>query len=66
VDQLKMSRTPVHEAIIRLESEGFPCVLPRRGVQILKLSADDMRETYDVIIALEGMAGALIAARRKA
>jgi DNA-binding GntR family transcriptional regulator len=64
-EQLKMSRTPVHEAIIRLESEGFLRVLPRRGVQILRLSADDMRETYDVIIALEGMAGALIAARSK-
>ncbi len=62
-EQLKMSRTPVHEALIRLESEGFLRVLPRRGVQILRLSADDMRETYDVIIALEGMAGALIAAR---
>jgi DNA-binding GntR family transcriptional regulator len=64
-EQLKMSRTPVHEAIIRLESEGLLRVLPRRGVQILRLSAGDMRETYDVIIALEGMAGALIAARPK-
>lgn len=64
-EQLEMSRTPVHEAIIRLESEGFLRVLPRRGVQILQLSADDMRETYDVIIALEGMAGALIAGRAK-
>jgi len=64
-EQLNMSRTPVHEAIIRLESEGLLRVLPRKGVQILRLSADDMRETYDVIIALEGMAGALIAARPK-
>jgi DNA-binding GntR family transcriptional regulator len=60
--QLNMSRTPVHEAVIRLESEGFLRVLPRRGVQIVRLSADDMRETYDLIIALEGMAAALIAA----
>jgi DNA-binding GntR family transcriptional regulator len=59
-----MSRTPVHEAIIRLENEGFLRVLPRRGVQVLRLSADDMRDTYDVIIALEGMAAALIAGRR--
>src|SRR5258706_4630936 len=64
-EQLKMSRTPVHEAIIRLESEGFLRVLPRRGVEILRLSADDMREIYDVIVALEGMAGTLLAARSK-
>jgi DNA-binding GntR family transcriptional regulator len=60
-EQLKMSRTPVHEAVIRLQNEGFLRVLPRRGVQILRLSAEDMRDTYDVIIALEGMAAALIA-----
>ena len=40
-EQLKMSRTPVHEAVIRLENEGFLRVLPRRGVQVLRLSAED-------------------------
>jgi DNA-binding GntR family transcriptional regulator len=65
-EQLKMSRTPVHEAVIRLQNEGFLVVLPRRGVQILPLSGQDMRETYDVIIALEGMAAVLIANMRDA
>ena len=63
--QLSMSRTPVHEAVIKLENEGFLRVLPRRGVQIHRISAEDMQETYDVIIALEGMAAALIARRTK-
>src|SRR3954447_8668277 len=59
--RLGMSRTPVHEAIIRLQEEGLVRVLPKRGVVVLALSPDDMREVYDVIIALEGMAAGLIA-----
>ncbi|MES2601349.1 MAG: GntR family transcriptional regulator [Pseudomonadota bacterium] len=60
--RLGMSRTPVHEALIRLQEEGLVRVLPKRGVTVLALSPDDMREVYDVIIALEGMAAELIAA----
>lgn len=59
--RLGMSRTPVHEALIRLQEEGLVRVLPKRGVTVLALSPDDMREIYDVIIALEGMAAELIA-----
>ena len=59
--QLGMSRTPVHEAIIRLQEEGLVQVLPRRGILICPISADDMREIYDLLIAVEGMAAALLA-----
>ena len=59
--QLGMSRTPVHEAIIRLQEEGLVQVLPRRGILICPVSADDIREIYDVLIAVEGMAAALLA-----
>ncbi len=59
--QLGMSRTPVHEAIIRLQEEGLVRVLPRRGVLVCALSPEDMREIYEVIVALEGAAAALIA-----
>lgn len=61
--QLGMSRTPVHAAIIRLREEGLVEVLPRRGVLIRPVSAEDIREIYDVLIAVEGMAAALLAAR---
>ena len=54
--QLGMSRTPVHEAIIRLQAEGLVQVLSRRGVLICPISAEDIREIYDVLIAVEGMA----------
>src|SRR3712207_1973227 len=50
--QLGMSRTPVHEAIIRLQEEGLVQVLPRRGVLICPVSADDIREIYDVLIEI--------------
>jgi DNA-binding GntR family transcriptional regulator len=59
--QLGMSRTPVHEAIIRLQEEGLVQVLPRRGILICPISVDDIREIYDVLIAIEGMAAALLA-----
>ncbi|WP_200305235.1 GntR family transcriptional regulator [Paracraurococcus ruber] len=62
-DQLGMSRTPVHEAVLRLQHEGFLRVLPRRGVRVLPIDPLDLRETYDVLIALEGAAAALLAGR---
>lgn len=58
--QLGMSRTPVHEAIIRLQEEGLVQVLPRRGILICPISAEDIREIYEVLIAVEGMAAALL------
>jgi DNA-binding GntR family transcriptional regulator len=62
-DQLGMSRTPVHEAVLRLQHEGFLRVLPRRGVRVLPIDPEDLRQTYEVLIALEGAAAALLAAR---
>ncbi len=59
--QLGMSRTPVHEAIIRLQEEGLVQVLPRRGILICPISVGDIREIYDVLIAVEGRAAALLA-----
>lgn len=60
-DQLNMSRTPVHEAVIRLQHEGLVRVLPRRGVQVLPISAADMVEVYQLLVAMEGMAAVLLA-----
>jgi DNA-binding GntR family transcriptional regulator len=59
--QLGMSRTPVHEAIIRLQEEGLIRVLPRRGVVVCAISPEDMREIYEVIIALETTSAELLA-----
>ena len=64
--RLGMSRTPVHEAAIRLQEDGLVRVLPRKGILILALAPDDVREIYDVIIAIEGRAAELVAARPEA
>jgi len=60
-DQLGMSRTPVHEAALRLQHEGMLLVLPRKGIRVLPLDPEDLRQTYEVLIALEGAAAALLA-----
>lgn len=59
-EQLEMSRTPVHEAIIRLQHEGLVRVLSRRGVQVLPVSLSDMVEVYQLLVAMEGMAAILL------
>lgn len=61
--QLGMSRTPVHEAMIRLQEEGLVEVLPRRGILVRAISADDIREIYQLTIALESMAAEVLASR---
>ncbi|MGI9371806.1 MAG: GntR family transcriptional regulator [Hyphomicrobiales bacterium] len=58
---LEVSRTPVREALIRLEREGLVEILPRKGMQVIAISADDMREVYEVVAVLESEAAARIA-----
>ena len=60
--RLGMSRTPVHEAIIRLQEDGLVRVLSKRGVMVCPLAPEDVREIYEVIIAIESMAAELLAA----
>ena len=64
--RLGMSRTPVHEALIRLQEDGLVRVLAKRGVVVCAVSPDDMRDIYDVIRAFEPMAAELLAAQPKA
>jgi DNA-binding GntR family transcriptional regulator len=62
-DQLGMSRTPLREALIRLENEGLVEILPRRGVRISLISPHDMREIYQILTSLETTAVELIASQ---
>jgi DNA-binding GntR family transcriptional regulator len=54
--RLGMSRTPIHEAALRLQEEGLVSILPKRGIVIRSLAPDDIREIYEVIIAIEASA----------
>ncbi|WP_416413857.1 GntR family transcriptional regulator [Pantoea sp. App145] len=60
---LGMSRTPVREALIRLEQEGLLSVIPRHGMRVLPITPADMEEIYIVISSLEATAAELVAAR---
>jgi len=60
---LGVSRTPVREAVIRLQNEGLLEIIPRHGVRIVPIAVSDMREIYDVLISLEPRAAELLAAR---
>jgi len=61
---LGMSRTPVREALIRLEAEGLVDLVPRRGVRVRPISPNDMRDIYEILGALEPQAAAAVATRR--
>jgi DNA-binding GntR family transcriptional regulator len=50
---LGMSRTPVHEALVRLQDEGFVELQPRRGMRVLPLSSRDIREITELLACLE-------------
>lgn len=60
---LGLSRTPVREAMVRLAEEGLVEIRPRHGMRVKPISADDMREIYEVLAALEPKAAALAARR---
>lgn len=64
--RLKMSRTPVHEALVRLQFDGLVQIQPRHGITVLPIAPEDMREIYQVVTAVETAAVELLARRRAA
>ena len=60
---LGVSRTPVREALARLEHEGLVRILPRRGVYIVRKSKAEIIEMITVWAALESMAARLVCER---
>jgi DNA-binding GntR family transcriptional regulator len=61
--RLGVSRTPIREALVRLEHDGLIEVRPRRGMRVLPVSIDGMREIYEVLTVLEAQAARLAAQR---
>jgi len=54
-----VSRTPVREALRKLQSAGIVEVAPRRGALVRAPTARDVREAYEVRAELEGLAAEL-------
>ena len=61
--QLGISRTPIREALLRLEAEGVVVCTSRRSYNVRVLSVDDVREIYATLGILEGAAAAAVVAR---
>jgi DNA-binding GntR family transcriptional regulator len=59
--RLDMSKTPVREALRRLESEGLVEPIPRVGYLVAKISYREVREAFEARAAIEGYAARLAA-----
>jgi DNA-binding GntR family transcriptional regulator len=62
-EELGVSRTPVREAISRLEQEGLVQSIPRRGAFVVRKSKDEILQIICVWAALESMAARLATQR---
>ncbi len=63
-EELGVSRTPVREALIRLQRDGLVKVVPRHGMRVLPISLTDVQEIHQVLTSLEALAVELAAARK--
>lgn len=53
VQELEMSRTPIREALNRLQHEGYLRIMPNRGIVFTELSVEERNELIDMRIAIE-------------
>lgn len=62
-EKMGVSRTPVREAIRKLELEGLVNMIPRKGAHVAELSVKDIMDVLEVRASLDGLATALAAER---
>lgn len=62
-EKLGVSRTPIREAIRKLELEGLVIMIPRKGAYVADLSVKDITDVLEIRAALEGLASSLAALR---
>lgn len=55
-ERLGVSRTPIREAMRKLELEGLVVMIPRRGAQVANITEKDLNDVLEVRLALENMA----------
>lgn len=60
-EELGVSRTPVREAIRKLELEGYVVMMPRRGTYVADMSIRDINEIFEIRTALESLSNGLAA-----
>ena len=59
-EELGVSRTPIREAIVRLEQDGLVRTVPRRGVFVVRKSREEITEIITAWAALESAAAGLL------
>lgn len=62
-EEMGVSRTPVREAIRKMELEGLVVMIPRRGAYVADISIQDINEVYQIRTALDVLAAGLAAER---
>jgi DNA-binding GntR family transcriptional regulator len=60
---LNVSRTPVKEALAKLEREGFVTTVPRRGASVTTITREDLEDIYLLREVVEGLSARLAAMR---
>ncbi len=55
-EKMGVSRTPVREAIRKLELEGLVVTIPRRGAHVAQITIKDLNDVLEVRLGLEYMA----------
>lgn len=55
-EKLGVSRTPIREAIRKLELEGLVVMVPRKGAQVAQFTEKDIQDVLEVRAALEALA----------
>ena len=55
-EKMGVSRTPIREAIRKLELEGLVIMIPRKGAEVAKITEQDIKNVLEVRAALESLA----------
>lgn len=64
-EEFGISRTPVREALFRMEQDGILTVAGRGGFMIRKVGKEEIRELYEARCAIEAFAARLLAQRNE-
>ena len=66
VAALDMSRTPIREALVRLELDGWIRIIPRRGFLVSAIKAEEFEPIFEVVEALDELAISLATSKATA
>ena len=62
-DAFSVSRTPIREALIRLESDGLVKISRGRGAHVTEVSLRNLKESFEIRSFLAGLVGQLVVSR---